>query len=166
MTKPTGRRTCLGNRACDVASLQRPIGRAMKMIAALFVVIWSTGFIVAKAIVPVADPSLFLAVRCSLAGAMFLTVALVARVAWPRWREVPKHLVAGALMQGGYLGGTYWAVAHGLAPSVMALRSRQPSKRRAIQATRSRAICRMCGWCALSIPAAMPASPRMPAVPA
>ena len=93
----------------------------MKAIAALFVVIWSTGFIVAKAIVPVADPNLFLTVRCCLAGLMFLTIALVARVAWPRWRQIPRHLVAGALMQGGYLGGTYWAVAHGLAPSVMAL---------------------------------------------
>jgi len=93
----------------------------MKVIAALFVVIWSTGFIVAKAIVPVADPNLFLMVRCCLAAAMFLAIALVARVRWPRWRDAPKHLLAGVLMQGGYLGGTYWAVAHGLAPSVMAL---------------------------------------------
>jgi drug/metabolite transporter (DMT)-like permease len=93
----------------------------MKAIAALFVVIWSTGFIVAKAVVPVADPNLFLAVRCSLACAMFLAIAIAARVAWPRWRDVPRHMLAGALMQGGYLGGTYWAVAHGLAPSVMAL---------------------------------------------
>jgi drug/metabolite transporter (DMT)-like permease len=93
----------------------------MTVFAALFVVIWSTGFIVAKIVVPVADPNLFLAVRCTLAGAMFVVIALAARVAWPRWRDVPRHLLAGALLQGGYLGGTYWAVGHGLAPGVMAL---------------------------------------------
>jgi drug/metabolite transporter (DMT)-like permease len=93
----------------------------MTWFAALFVVIWSTGFIVAKAIVPVADPNLFLTVRCALACLLFLGVALVARAPWPRWREVPKHVLAGVLLQGGYLGGTYWAVEQGLAPAVMAL---------------------------------------------
>jgi drug/metabolite transporter (DMT)-like permease len=93
----------------------------MTAIAALFIAIWSTGFIVAKAIVPVADPDLFLTARCALAGLLFLGVALVGRVPWPRRREIPKHLLAGVLLQGGYLGGTYWAVGQGLAPGVMAL---------------------------------------------
>jgi drug/metabolite transporter (DMT)-like permease len=93
----------------------------MTASAALFVLIWSTGFIVAKVVAGVADPDLFLAVRCTVAGGMFLVVAVAARVRWPRWREIPKHLLAGTLMQGGYLGGTYWAVGQGLAPGVMAL---------------------------------------------
>lgn len=96
-------------------------GPVMKALAAVFVVIWSTGFIVAKAIVPVADPDLFLVARFTLAGLLFLVLATWARVPWPRWREVPRHLLAGALLQGGYVGGTYWAVANGLAPGVMAL---------------------------------------------
>ena len=93
----------------------------MTASAALFVLIWSTGFIVAKVVAGVADPDLFLAVRCSVAGLMYLVIAVAGRVQWPRWREVPKHLLAGMLMQGGYLGGTYWAVGQGLAPGVMAL---------------------------------------------
>jgi drug/metabolite transporter (DMT)-like permease len=93
----------------------------MTGFAALFVLIWSTGFIVAKAIVPVADPNLFLTVRCVLACALFLAIALAVRAPWPRWREMPKHVLAGVLLQGGYLGGTYWAVEQGLAPAVMAL---------------------------------------------
>jgi drug/metabolite transporter (DMT)-like permease len=105
--------------------LQRPKhgkhGGPMKAIPTLFILIWSTGFIVAKVIVPVADPNLFLAVRLMLAGVLFLIAAVVARVPWPRRHEIPKHLLAGVLLQGGYLGGTYWAVAQGLAPSVMAL---------------------------------------------
>jgi drug/metabolite transporter (DMT)-like permease len=93
----------------------------MTASAALFVLIWSTGFIVAKFVARVADPNLFLAVRCGLAGLLFLGVALAGRAAWPRRREIPKHLIAGMLLQGGYLGGTYWAVGQGLAPGVMAL---------------------------------------------
>ncbi len=93
----------------------------MTPTAALFVVIWSTGFIIAKVVASVADPDLFLAVRFSLAGLLFLGVAVAARAPWPSWREVPRHLLAGVLLQAGYLGGTYWAVAHGVAPSVMAL---------------------------------------------
>ena len=93
----------------------------MTAIAALFVLIWSTGFLVAKAIVPVADPNLFLSARVALACLLFLTLAVVARVPWPRRRELPRHILAGMLLQGGYLGGTYWAVEDGLAPGVMAL---------------------------------------------
>lgn len=93
----------------------------MKALPVVFILIWSTGFLVAKAIVPVADPNLFLTVRCVLAGLLFLGISLAARVRWPRWRQVPAHMLAGILLQGAYLGGTYWAVAHGLLPGVMAL---------------------------------------------
>lgn len=91
------------------------------VIPALFILIWSTGFIVAKAIVPVADPDVFLCARLSVAAVLFVAIAFAVGAPWPARREVPKHVLAGALMQAGYLGGTYWAVAHGLAPSVMAL---------------------------------------------
>ncbi|HEX3758522.1 MAG TPA: DMT family transporter [Kofleriaceae bacterium] len=93
----------------------------MPAIATLFILIWSTGFIVAKEVARVADPNLFLAVRCGLAGLLYLGISGVSRARWPAWREVPKHLVAGMLLQGGYLGGTYWAVGQGLPPGVMAL---------------------------------------------
>jgi len=93
----------------------------MTASAALFVVIWSTGFIVAKFVARVADPNLFLTVRCALAGLLFLGVAVAGRARWPHGREIPKHLLAGMLLQGGYLGGTYWAVGQGLAPGVMSL---------------------------------------------
>ena len=93
----------------------------MAAIPALFILIWSTGFIVAKLVAPVADPDLFLAARLVVASLLFLAAALAARVPWPRGRDVPRHLLAGILLQGGYLGGTYWAVGAGLAPGIMAL---------------------------------------------
>ncbi|QBR00032.1 DMT family transporter [Paraburkholderia pallida] len=88
---------------------------------ALFVVLWSTGFVVARAIAPYADPNLFLLARFGGTAALFACVALAQRAPWPRGREFGKHLFAGALLQGVYLGASYWAVAQGLSAGVMAL---------------------------------------------
>ena len=88
---------------------------------ALFVVIWSTGFVVARAIDGVAAPGLFLLARFLASAALFALLALATRAAWPAWRTWPKHLLAGALLQGLYVGGGYWAVSRGLSPAVMAL---------------------------------------------
>lgn len=90
-------------------------------IASLFVVLWSTGFVVARAITPYADPNLFLLARFGGTALIFALAALAARATWPRGRDLGKHLVAGALLQGVYLGAGYWAVAQGLSAGVMAL---------------------------------------------
>lgn len=88
---------------------------------ALFVLLWSTGFVVARAIAPYADPNLFLLARFGGTALLFTCVALAMRAPWPRGREIGKHLFAGALLQGVYLGAGYWAVAQGLSAGVMAL---------------------------------------------
>lgn len=90
-------------------------------IAAIFVVLWSTGFVVARAITPYADPNLFLLARFGGTALIFALAAVVARAAWPTGRDFGKHLAAGALLQGVYLGAGYWAVAQGLSAGVMAL---------------------------------------------
>ncbi|WP_345814781.1 DMT family transporter [Paraburkholderia sp. PREW-6R] len=90
-------------------------------IAAVFVVLWSTGFVVARAITPYADPNLFLLARFAGTALIFALAALAARAAWPRGRALGLHLLAGALLQGIYLGAGYWAVAQGLSAGVMAL---------------------------------------------
>ncbi|MFM0506783.1 DMT family transporter [Paraburkholderia sp. RL17-373-BIF-A] len=91
------------------------------LIAAVFVVLWSTGFVVARAITPYADPNLFLLARFGGTALIFALAALIARATWPSGRDLGKHLVAGALLQGVYLGAGYWAVAQGLSAGVMAL---------------------------------------------
>jgi len=88
---------------------------------ALFVALWSTGFVVARAIAPYAAPNLFLLARFAGTAALFACVALAVCAPWPRGREIGKHLFAGALLQGVYLGAGYWAVAQGLSAGVMAL---------------------------------------------
>ena len=91
------------------------------LTAALFVVLWSTGFVVARAITPFADPNLFLLARFGGTALLFALAAAFGRAAWPRGRDLGKHLIAGALLQGVYLGAGYWAVAQGLSAGVMAL---------------------------------------------
>lgn len=87
----------------------------------LFVLIWSTGFLVARAVAPYADPNLFLLVRFCLVTALFAGLAVAAGAAWPRGRALGWHLAAGGLLHGIYLGAGYWAVGRGLAAGVMAL---------------------------------------------
>ncbi|WP_349368991.1 DMT family transporter [Salinarimonas sp.] len=88
----------------------------------LFVVIWATGFVVARLVAPDADPLSFLALRYALAIGVLAIAAVVAGAAWPSdwigWRD---GLVAGMLLHGGYLGGVFWSVDHGLPAGIAAL---------------------------------------------
>jgi drug/metabolite transporter (DMT)-like permease len=86
-----------------------------------FVCIWSTGFIVARAIAPYADPCLYLVGRFALAALVLGLAAVFAHVPWPRGRAAWRHLAAGGLFQGLYLAASYRAVAEGLSPAAMAL---------------------------------------------
>lgn len=96
-----------------------PLVRAMP---AVFVLIWSTGFIVARYGMPHAPPLKFLALRYGLSVAAFLVWALLARAAWPRDRRQLAHLaVTGILMHAGYLGGVWAAVKAGMGAGLTAL---------------------------------------------
>jgi drug/metabolite transporter (DMT)-like permease len=108
-------------RSINLRAINQELDTRMYGLSALFVVIWSTGFVVGRAIVPVASPCLFLTVRFILAAALFTLLALTASVRWPSWRELPRHLLVGVLLNGVYLAGGYWTVAQGLSPAVMAL---------------------------------------------
>jgi drug/metabolite transporter (DMT)-like permease len=87
----------------------------------LFVLIWSSGFIVARATVPHAAPELILAVRMLLSAAVLGGAAAMAREALPRGRRVALHLLAGALLNGLYLCTSWWAIQRGMPAGIMAL---------------------------------------------
>lgn len=96
-----------------------PLVRAMP---AVFVVIWATGFIVARYGMPHAPPMKFLAVRYVLSVLCFLAWATLVRAAWPRGRGQWGHLaVTGVLMHAGYLGGVWAAVKAGMGAGLAAL---------------------------------------------
>lgn len=89
---------------------------------ALFVLIWSTGWIVAKYAAPYADPLTFLVIRFACAFALMALIALIARAEWPKSRAGYGHaMMSGVLLHAMYLGGVWWAVAQGLPAGVSAL---------------------------------------------
>ena len=85
---------------------------------ALFVVLWSTGFIGSKLGAADAEPFTFLSIRFLLALLVLAPVALARGSLWPLRGHA---LVAGALIHGGYLGGVFWAIRHGMPAGVVAL---------------------------------------------
>ncbi|MEJ5991869.1 DMT family transporter [Ramlibacter sp. PS3R-8] len=104
-----------------MADAARP-GPWIRAMPAVFVVIWATGFIVARYGMPHAPPFKFLALRYVLSVTAFLFWALAARAAWPRDRTQLWHLAAtGVLMHAGYLGGVWAAVKMGMGAGLAAL---------------------------------------------
>jgi drug/metabolite transporter (DMT)-like permease len=101
------------------ASAETPWLRAMP---AVFVLIWSTGFIVARFGMPHAPPMSFLALRYGLSILCFLPWIWLAGVRWPAGRAQWLHLgVTGVLMHAGYLGGVWAAVKAGMGSGLSAL---------------------------------------------
>ena len=99
-----------------------PAGAWLRAAPAVFVLIWSTGFIVARYGMPHAQPLTFLSFRYLLSALAFSIWIVVARAAWPRGRKQWAHLgVTGLLMHGGYLGGVWCAVKAGLGAGLVAL---------------------------------------------
>ena len=94
----------------------------LRAMPAVFVLIWSTGFIVAKFGLPFAPPLSFLAIRYFLSILCFGVWIVLARAAWPRGRQQWLHLAAaGVLMHAGYLGGVWIAVKAGMGSGLAAL---------------------------------------------
>ncbi|MDB4837046.1 DMT family transporter [Marinomonas sp.] len=93
----------------------------MAFLFVLLVLIWSMGFITGKLIVGLIDPNVYLSIRFVCAGLLFATIALLLRRPFPKWQELPKHIIAGMLMNGFYLGLSYVAIAKGLPAGIMAL---------------------------------------------
>ncbi|CAN5583973.1 DMT family transporter [soil metagenome] len=103
-------------------SLREKEGAWIRAMPAIFVLIWSTGFIVARFGMPYSPPMKFLAVRYILSVLCFVVWALAARVALPVGRAQWGHLaVTGLLINAGYLGGVWSAIKLGMGAGLVAL---------------------------------------------
>jgi drug/metabolite transporter (DMT)-like permease len=87
----------------------------------LFVVLWSTGFIGAKLGLPYAEPFTFLSLRFLFVLAILLPICWLLRAPWPNRQGIAHMAIAGVLMQGGYLGGVFASMHHGMPAGVSAL---------------------------------------------
>jgi drug/metabolite transporter (DMT)-like permease len=94
----------------------------LRIMPAVFVLIWSTGFIVAKFGLPFAPPLTFLVIRYFLSIVCFLVWVWLSRAVWPNTKQQWLHLaVAGVLVHAGYLGGVWVAVKGGMGSGLAAL---------------------------------------------
>ncbi|MBP6666209.1 MAG: EamA family transporter, partial [Ottowia sp.] len=99
-------------------------GRALlsRWMPAVFVLIWATGFIVARYGMPYAPPFTFLLYRYLLSILCFGVWIAIARVRWPQTGIEWLHLgMTGVLMHAGYLGGVWAAVKGGMGSGLSSL---------------------------------------------
>src|SRR6476659_8723224 len=94
---------------------------AARAAPAIFVVLWSTGFIATKYVVNNAEPLTYLAIRMALVVMLMAIIAAVVRPRWPDRTGVAHSIVAGILVHGFYLGGTAIAIAHSIPAGLSAL---------------------------------------------
>lgn len=95
--------------------------RLEKVAPGLFVILWSTGFIVARYGTRDAGPFTFLAVRMLISAGVLWVIAEVIRAPRIQRRHVSSSVVVGVFMHATYLGGTFFAISRGLPSGVSAL---------------------------------------------
>jgi drug/metabolite transporter (DMT)-like permease len=99
-----------------------PAAASQPLIPALFVLLWSTGFVFAKLGLDYAEPFTFLALRFAIVTMVLGAVAFATGASWPRRPIDALHFaVTGLLMHGFYLGGTYAAIDAGVPAGIAAL---------------------------------------------
>ena len=97
-------------------------GALIRAMPVVFVLIWSTGFIVARYGMPNSPPFTFLLWRYLFSILCFVLWVKWARVPWPQSRAQWGHLaVTGILMHAGYLGGVWAAVKVGMGAGLTSL---------------------------------------------
>jgi drug/metabolite transporter (DMT)-like permease len=94
---------------------------AARAAPAIFVVLWSTGFIATKYVLRGAEPLTYLAIRMVLVVGLMAVIVAIARPPWPNRAGIAHSAVAGILVHGFYLGGTAVAIAHSIPAGLSAL---------------------------------------------
>ncbi|MBR0752798.1 DMT family transporter [Bradyrhizobium jicamae] len=94
---------------------------AARLAPAIFVVLWSTGFIGTKYVINNAEPLTYLSIRMAIVVVVMTVIAAIARPRWPDASGVFHSAVAGILVHGIYLGGTAIAIAHSIPAGLSAL---------------------------------------------
>lgn len=94
---------------------------AARVAPAIFVVLWSTGFIGTKYVLNGAEPLTYLAIRMVCVVVLMAVIVAIARPRWPDRVGIAHSIVAGILVHGFYLGGTAIAIAHSIPAGLSAL---------------------------------------------
>ncbi|MFC6447428.1 DMT family transporter [Shinella zoogloeoides] len=86
-----------------------------RLAPAIFVLLWSTGWVVAKFAALLSEPLTFLCIRYLTAAVLFAGLCVASGVSWPRDRRTILHaIVSGVFLHGIYLGAVWWAIGEGV----------------------------------------------------
>lgn len=89
---------------------------------AVFVLLWSTGFIGAKFGLPYAEPFTFLFIRFALTVMLLTPLVWILKISWPSSPVLWMHIaVSGLLVHGTYLGGVFYGISLGMPAGLAAL---------------------------------------------
>ncbi len=81
----------------------------------LFVILWSSAFIAFEYCSTKIEPATFVVVRATTTVVILIPVILFLKLPWPtRRKEILAVVVVGILMHGGYGGGSFAAIYHGI----------------------------------------------------
>jgi len=94
---------------------------AARAAPAVFVVLWSTGFIATKYVLRGSEPLTYLAIRMASVVVLMAVIAVIARPRWPDRTGIAHSVVAGILVHGFYLGGTAVAISLSIPAGLSAL---------------------------------------------
>src|SRR6202162_892005 len=105
---------------------RRQMSRNLEKLAAhaapaIFVVLWSTGFIATKYVLHNAEPLTYLAIRMTVVVGLMAIIVAIARPQWPDQAGIAHSIVAGILVHGFYLGGTAVAISLSIPAGLSAL---------------------------------------------
>jgi len=81
---------------------------------AIFVLLWSTGWVVAKYAAMHSEPFTFLCIRYALSALAFLGLCLAMKAKWPDRATVWRAIYSGFFLHGFYLAAIWWAIANGV----------------------------------------------------
>lgn len=86
-----------------------------RLAPAIFVLLWSTGWVVAKFGAIVSEPLTFLSIRYVTAAILFGALCWLSGASWPRdTRTIVHAVISGAFLHGIYLGAVWWAIGEGV----------------------------------------------------
>ncbi len=89
---------------------------------ALFILLWSSGYVAGKIGLPYAGPLTLIFTRFSVAALVLLAVALLTRAPWPKdWASVGWLALVGLLIQALQFSGLYVGLSLGVSAGISAL---------------------------------------------
>lgn len=90
-----------------------------RLAPAIFVFLWSTGWVTARYAVDYTGPLTFLCLRYAMSGVLLFILCRILGTTWPSGRaNVLRAILSGVFLHGLYLGMLWWAVGQGVPAAI------------------------------------------------